>query len=159
MLSEDLQALENYVNKMKDKSVLCLFLLPSGTFRSEIQLVKRAGKEECESSQVQVQPLPEPLWSSYSFSGLCYLSLKNCHFRYRGWPPLLHRPLNVTPELGVKPCLHSKETYLVLSSRSPGVKNAVSGSSVTAINIVAFLGTCGNGGHSIWRANQIWNLH
>lgn len=27
MLSEDLQALENYINKMKDKSVLCLFLL------------------------------------------------------------------------------------------------------------------------------------
>jgi len=57
MLSEDLQALENYVNKMKDKSVLCLFLLPNGTFRSEIQLVKGAGKQY-ESSQPQVQPLP-----------------------------------------------------------------------------------------------------
>lgn len=45
MLSEDLQALENYVNKMKDKSVLCSFLLLSGTFRSEIQSVGRAEKE------------------------------------------------------------------------------------------------------------------
>lgn len=39
MLSEDLQALENYVNKMKDKSVLCSFLVLSGTFRSEIKFV------------------------------------------------------------------------------------------------------------------------
>lgn len=46
MLSEDLQALENYVNKMKDKSVLCSFLLLSETFRSEIQSVGRAEKEK-----------------------------------------------------------------------------------------------------------------
>lgn len=38
MLSEDLQALENYINKMKDKSVLCLFLL-HGAVRSDIQFV------------------------------------------------------------------------------------------------------------------------
>lgn len=30
---------------------------------------------------------------------------------------------------------------------------------VTAINVVAFLGAYGNGGHSIWKANPIWNLH
>lgn len=71
MLSEDLQALENYVSKMKDKSVLCLVLFPNGTSRSGTQLVKRAGEEEYESSQLQVQPLPYPLGSSYSFSGLC----------------------------------------------------------------------------------------
>lgn len=52
MLSEDLQALENYVNKMKDKSVVRLFLLPNGT----VSLIHSLWRERGRRSMPQVQP-------------------------------------------------------------------------------------------------------
>lgn len=77
MLSEDLQALENYVNKMKDKSVLCLFLL-HGAVRSDIQLVMTARMKECESSQSHLAPALSTMTLPQLFRFMLHL-LKNCH--------------------------------------------------------------------------------
>lgn len=82
MLSEDLQALENYINKRKDKSVLCLFLL-HGAVRSDIQFVTNARTTECESSQSHSTPALSTMTLQQLFRFMLDLH-KSCHIGYPG---------------------------------------------------------------------------
>lgn len=72
MLSEDLQALENYINKRKDRSVLCLFLLHRAV-RSHIQLVMRVRMTECESSQSHSTPALSTMTLQQLFTFMLHL--------------------------------------------------------------------------------------
>lgn len=82
MLSEDLQALENYINKMKDKSVLCLLLL-CGAVTSDIQLMMRTRMVECESSESQSTPASSTMTLQKLFRFMLHL-FKKCHTGYPG---------------------------------------------------------------------------
>lgn len=82
MLSEDLQALENYINKMKDKSVLCLFLL-HGAVRFDIEFVMRVRMRYCESSQSHSTSTLSTMTLQQLFRFMLHL-LKNCHIGYPG---------------------------------------------------------------------------